>query len=350
MGKLIEAIEGHNPVLLEQLLSGEYQSSPLINTEIDKTGNCALIIAAKMGFTQALNLLLQHGAHVNQLNTKNKLSAIHAAATYNEMRALIILLTHVNTLNAARITHAKVPSADLMNQPIQSSYNKDAAIARKGYTALHTASEQGFDQIVRLLLENRAYVNQRLGKQQAMPLHLAVAGDHIDTVIELIKAGADLNAIAQDPPTQDSTTNTSVSTPLHIAVRNNNPEMIKLLIRPESGHPGAFMDSLNHECQTPLDLAKALDHKASFQALLAADTKILDTTECVVPLPLTPLFSVWMDDISGWIPGMRQQKNTVPTLQRPGSSIGFDPDLIIRQTSSASNNARGQNSGGHKPS
>eukprot|EP00056_Hartaetosiga_gracilis_P021146 m.22926 g.22926 ORF g.22926 m.22926 type:complete len:317 (-) comp8913_c0_seq1:521-1471(-) len=90
-----------------------------------------------------------------------------------------------------------------------------------GYTALQIASFKGFDDIVDVLLEAGANVNQQdLDQDGFTALHLAAQEGHISIAKRLLMESADPNL-----------QNDMGDTPLHITVRNANLNMCKLLLQ-----------------------------------------------------------------------------------------------------------------------
>ena len=66
----------------------------------------------------------------------------------------------------------------------------------EGETALHRATRDGLDDLIRLLLDNGAEPDIRIGHQSLeglAPLHLATISGHMNTIVMLVEAGADIN-------------------------------------------------------------------------------------------------------------------------------------------------------------
>ena len=77
----------------------------------------------------------------------------------------------------------------------------NASFGDEQWTPLHVAAFEGHDEMVRLLISNRAYVNPR-DVNGNTPLHLAAEHGHDGTVRALIQGHADLtirNDIGQTP-------------------------------------------------------------------------------------------------------------------------------------------------------
>lgn len=88
-----------------------------------------------------------------------------------------------------------------------------------GRTSLHLASSRGDTEIVELLLEAGAKVNDK-NKFGWTPLHLASRQGHIEIVQMLLKAGADPGA-----------KNKFGRTPLDYAVKYQHTDIVRMLAR-----------------------------------------------------------------------------------------------------------------------
>jgi len=109
--------------------------------------------------------------------------------------------------------------ASILNSP---EYIDFAAQDSRGWTALHYAAAGGHTAAVRTLATNRACLTIPTLNGET-PLVLAVDNGHLDTVCELVKAGADVN---------DS--RPKIVSPLVTAARRGNIEMVRLLLRFEA--------------------------------------------------------------------------------------------------------------------
>ena len=121
-----------------------------------------------------------------------------------------------------------------------------------GTTPLHIATFKGHSEMVDLLIQYEADVNFE-SKTDYTPLHFAVQEGHLDIVKKLVNNHADINAISDD------------GTLLHIAVANNNIDMVSFLLTEVKVDPniaaefnveGKFLDVL----KSPLDLALEKGH------------------------------------------------------------------------------------------
>jgi ankyrin repeat protein len=116
------------------------------------------------------------------------------------------------------------------------------AFTADGFTPLGLAAFFGQADAARTLLDHDADPN--IASQNAMrvaPLHSAVAAQRLDISAELLRRGADVNAVQADD-----------FTPLHEAAQNGQVAMIELLL----AH-GADLTARKSDGQTPLDVAEA---------------------------------------------------------------------------------------------
>lgn len=121
-----------------------------------------------------------------------------------------------------------------------------------GFPPLGLAAFMGRQEVVELLLAHGAEVNVAShNAQRVMPLHGAVAGQHLLVANILLEHGAEANATQAD-----------AFTPLHGAAQNGQLEMVQLLLR-----YGAAPSPRASDGQTPLDLARAQQHQAVVELL-----------------------------------------------------------------------------------
>ena len=122
-----------------------------------------LIIAARLGHQDVVQLLLDYGADPNQ--HKNSVStALSYAATYGYIEIVKLLLD--------RGADPNIP---------------------KGYTSLWAASSNGYIDVVKLLLDYGANPNLASEFSKIYPLHSAILHERKDVVRLLLDGGADPN-------------------------------------------------------------------------------------------------------------------------------------------------------------
>lgn len=89
----------------------------------------------------------------------------------------------------------------------------------EGKTALQIACYEGYVDVVKFLLENKASPNLKDSEDDS-PLHYSAFGKEHKTMEELLRFGADANII-----------NKSKQSPLHISVGKASPECVKVLLK-----------------------------------------------------------------------------------------------------------------------
>ncbi len=97
---------------------------------------------------------------------------------------------------------------------------------------------------------NKTYINEN--DNELIPLHIAVAENHPEIVTLLLETGANINQVNES----------SGYTALHVAVHNNYSRMVRLLIQHK-----ANINNTDDFDETPLDLAQKQGNK-QIQALL----------------------------------------------------------------------------------
>ena len=143
-------------------------------------------------------------------------------------------------------------------------YPDASALDSKGNTALHLAAKGGFPLVVVLLNSKGARVN-KANKKGETALLLAVMGNHVDTVEALLSLKASVAVGVKS----------SGDTAPHIAARNGNLRIVKLLVDKK-----ADLKAKNKASQTPVDcvLADCAD-AAEIRAILGGKNTCRQETE-----------------------------------------------------------------------
>ncbi|MCJ1243783.1 Ankyrin-2 [Trapelia coarctata] len=179
----------------------------------DVSDSTLLFDAIEFDEQDIVRYLLQHGADIGAMTTTGKATT-------------------------GKVTTGKVTTDGATTDGAM----KDEASTKKTYGVLHAAAKKKNTEIVELLLQYGADVNQ-LDSDGWTPLFYAVEADDITTVRKLMHRGADLT------PTSGS----SEWSVLHLAVLNSNLEMFKLVSRHFTGLPTEDIDG-----ETPLQLTRLL--------------------------------------------------------------------------------------------
>jgi ankyrin repeat protein len=203
-----------------------------------------MIDAVKTGDAGWVRELLQANPALVNARSSTGESAILLATYYGRTEIAGLLLAADPTLSlfeAVAVGQANVVAEGLEAQPdLVNAYSHD------GFTPLALASFFGHDQIVALLLARGAEVNAvSQNAMRVMPLHSAVAGQHLRVARALLAHGAEVNAAQAGD-----------FTPLHGAAQNGQLEMVALLLS-----YGATVNPHSAGEQTPLALALEGGHE-----------------------------------------------------------------------------------------
>jgi len=149
----------------------------------------------------------------------------------------------------------------------------------------HFASENGHEDVVKLLIEKGAKVNKESVRFGKTPLHLAAERGHLEIVERLLAAGADVDY-------------QKYKTPLQVAAEKGQLEVVQLLLEKgaDVNKPVIFQDNFHinshesekgeyalppgfrHEPGTALQLASEEGHEEVVSALLKKGANVNQTT------------------------------------------------------------------------
>ncbi len=203
------AIEGGQTVLWKEHPDTQMSVSNLADMFRDKvnspsamSGNAMpLQAAAKGGYLEVAQVLLNRGANVNQApESIGGRTALQAASEAGYLTVVQLLLKH----------HANV---------------NDNPASYYGRTALQAAAGNGHLEVARLLLEHGADVNANAATygQSRTALQAASEGGHLEVVRLLLERGADVNA--------EGTTYSFGRTALQAASAGGHLEIVRLLLK-----------------------------------------------------------------------------------------------------------------------
>ncbi|VUC24921.1 unnamed protein product [Clonostachys rosea] len=220
------AIEHGNPRVAERLL--------------DPDEFTALSMAARHGYSQTLELLIELGADIELLDARGE-SPLITAANYGHLETAEILLkkgAHVNW----------------------EDYD--------GWTPLAIAARRGYSELVRLLLERGA--DQSIKTKQGAScsfsvIHRAICVGHVDVVRQLSDA-----TDGQKPPMD-----TLGRSPLCFAVSHGRHAVVQLLLEREAHQ--AFLHDIYGS--TPLGIAIRIGYESVARLLFNATRPSLDAEE-----------------------------------------------------------------------
>nr|XP_034184113.1 uncharacterized protein LOC117606144 isoform X1 [Osmia lignaria] len=177
----------------------------------DRTGLSPLHIAANNGYEKVVEILLENGA---VYNTVDKFSRTPREMANSEK--VIVQLSSTEKLFEAvkRNNSSEVEKCIRMGAFVNAKH-----VGAKGYvgTPLHFAAWKGYDEIINILLKNKANPNAT-GNKAFTPLHYAAKFSHLKIVMILLSNGAIYNAISDDE-----------KTPFHFAADKNVNDLLKLV-------------------------------------------------------------------------------------------------------------------------
>jgi ankyrin repeat protein len=209
-----------------------------------------IFVCAEKGDIAGMKLLIEKGTNVNKVNPANY-SILFVAITNGNAEAVEFLIS-----KGANISNRIVNTTPLMLAAECNQTQIIVILADKGVklddsngirTALISAVEKGNLAAVKALAEKGANINLK-NNLNWTALMFAVKYDHLEIAKYLISMKADLKA-------KDYFDD---RTALIIAVENNNPEMVKLLIKSgaEVNQPMKDASGKKMMYYTPLDVAQ----------------------------------------------------------------------------------------------
>ena len=236
--------------------------------EVDQT---ALFIAANRGYAEVARSLIDRGADLNVMCQDwvddfpdSERTPLHAAI-YGEHQDIALLLLESGADTKIRSTRDE--------------------------TALYMASDRGYADVVRSLIDRGADLNAICKDYDEYddvvewtPLHVAICKEHRDTALLLLEAGIDLNAKSQDR----SVDGIDVKwTPLHAAIHRGHRDMVHLLLE-----GGADTETRCGDDNTALYMASSRRCAYIVRQLIIHDADL--NVEC-------PGFSMY-NDYANWTP------------------------------------------------
>ncbi|KAM3076143.1 hypothetical protein ACMFMG_006342 [Clarireedia jacksonii] len=256
---LFEAVKKRNGYALRKLLNSEN-----INN-LDSDGNTPLLLAAKEGHKDVVQLLLAtDGVDLNCKDKENLTPLSWAAWNGHKDVVQLLLATNGVDLNcrdtydgtplllAAQEGHKDVVQLLLSTDDVDLNCRD-----RDGSTPLMCAASHGHKDVVQLLLATDGVDLNCRNTYDSTPLMCAASHGHKD-VVQLLLAtdGVDLNC-----------RNTYDSTPLLLAAQYGHKDVVQLLLATN----GVDLNCRNTYNSTPLLLAAQDGHKDVVQLLLATN-------------------------------------------------------------------------------
>lgn len=243
-----------------QVIKSLVEQGAQVNNINREDGYSALHWAVERRLTQMVRLLLDLDADVNMFTENamgNDRTPLHIAAELGHTDIVQILLNHgadpkAKTLYGESPLHGVrlfVKSPEVVTLLIAHGADVNAT-TQFGATPLHSASLLGSASIATLLIEHGAKVNLS-DKRGLSPLHHAAQNGHIAVVRRLLDAKSDINAQTR-----------TGDTPTHLAAKKGHTEIIRLLLE-----EGANPLLLNKYSKSPLTEAKEQSHDLAADVL-----------------------------------------------------------------------------------
>ena len=187
-----------------------------------------LHLAAKNGFRDLVDVLVQSGGNVNARNFPMQETPLHLATRNGHRFIAKFLVQQGSQVNARNVPWQETP--------------------------LHLATRNGHRRIAQFLVQQGSQVNARNVPWQETPLHLATRNGHRHIAQFLVQQGSQVNA--RNVPSRE--------TPLHLASRNGHLQIAEFLI-----HHGSQVNARNAPWQeTPLQLASKNGHQQIAESLI----------------------------------------------------------------------------------
>jgi len=233
-GSIFAAAEVGDLEALNKLLAVEGVDVNATN----KSGYTALHLAVRKGRKDAAAMLIEKGANVNA--QRRGLTPLDFAGKNAETAALLRAkggLTYLELRAEQDILYAAANgyAAGIMRY-IENGGDVNKT-NHKGYSALHLAANNGYVEVVRLLVANKIEVNAAANKYKKTGLHYAARHGRKEIATLLLENGADVNALDR-----------SDRTPVDIAEHYRRTETVALLresggkrsseLKPEEGEGG----------------------------------------------------------------------------------------------------------------
>jgi ankyrin repeat protein len=219
-----------NAIRENQLAVARFLLDNKADVNAGKNSETAINWAAELGNKPMIELLLDHGADVNDVHSRSsdKFAPLHQAAERGYRSLAELLLTRkadVNNRTKSGLTPLHIASEKGFKAFAELLMANGADVAARdnsGATPLYSAIGSGNEPTVELLLASRSDVNAKT--QSGMtPLMKAAQSGQFEIARLLLEKGAEVNAKC------DSGVNTGWS-PLHFAVQGNRNDLVKLFL------------------------------------------------------------------------------------------------------------------------
>ncbi|XP_072569431.1 ankyrin repeat domain-containing protein 29 isoform X3 [Paramormyrops kingsleyae] len=224
----------------------------------DSYGTTALMVASYSGHYDCVKELIMQGADINLQREKNSQASRYLGSSWRTDRHI-----YVRKLRDSESSHMMLKSgATALFLASQQGHNDIVKLlfefgastefkTKDGGTALSAACQHGRSSVVETLLRNGAGMHDQLN-DGATPLFLAAQEGHLTVIRQLLSSGAKVNH-----PREDGTT------PLWMAAQMGHSEVVKVLLL-----RGAERDADRKDGTTALFKAAFKGHNSVVEELL----------------------------------------------------------------------------------
>jgi len=224
--------------------------------ELHNSSSLAICCAVKKGYANIVKLLLEHGAEVNEKDQSGRSALIHVveSLTAQGCKPHQVLNPPSEDMNLKILKYLLSAGGDVT---VSSEYGR--------LSPLHLASSAGMCDLMMELIRNGANCNQ-LSSGGVSALDLACKNGHEAALEMLLKNGAKTDGQICSMHSVNSGNKSHSVPPLCMAAQNNSETMVKMLLK-----HGANVNALNEKGDTALHLATST---AVIEALLNARANV----------------------------------------------------------------------------
>ncbi|XP_008566185.1 PREDICTED: ankyrin repeat and death domain-containing protein 1A [Galeopterus variegatus] len=224
-------------------------------------GMNALLLSAWFGHLRILQILVNSGAKIHCEN-KDGLTLLHCAAQKGHVPVLAFImedledvaLDHVDQLGrTAFLRAAEHGQLDALDFLVGSGCDHSVK-DKEGNTALHLAAGRGHVAVLQRLVDIRLDLEEQ-NAEGLTALHAAAEGTHPDCVQLLLRAGSSVNALTQKKMSC-----------LHYAALGGSEDVSRALI-----HAGGCTNVADHQGKTALAVAARSNHVSLVDMIIKAD-------------------------------------------------------------------------------
>ena len=220
-------MQGQDEVELLLKLAKSVRKSDSIDIR-DSDGMTALHLAAQRGQVTIIEMLFNHGLDVNVVANEGS-TPLHSAAAHGQLDSIRILLRLGGKKSLTKISRE---GGTPLHQAVAGGHKDVVTLllkegcpvttrASNGTSVLHFAAQFGREELIGYIIDCGLDANIEDGDGRT-PLHWAALHGQVGSVYALLKLGGrrSMTMIAR-----------WVGTPLHVAVRQGNEDIISLLLR-----------------------------------------------------------------------------------------------------------------------